>query len=203
MANPNNPHGLTPVGHLRGGSVTSQPRMFNIPSTDTNQYAVGDVVKSLAGCDAVGIPQCIIAGNTDTPRGVIVGIVVAPTLQGQNVGTPNLNLQKIPATKTQDYYVLVDEDPDTIFEVQANNTGTLNTNVFGKNCNLATATPGTYVSATVLGTGATGASAATTSTLQMKILGLAQRPNVDLTANAPLLVKFNIHELGSVGTTGV
>lgn len=203
MANPNNPHGLTPVGHMRGGSVTSQPRLFCIPSTDTNQYAVGDVVKSLAGADAVGNPYCIIAGNTDTPRGVVVGIVVAPSVNGQTVGTPNLNVQQIPATKTQAYYVLVDEDPDTIFEVQANNTSTMAGTIVGKNCNLATATPGTYVSATLLGTGASGGSAATTSTLQMKILGLPQRPNVDFTANAPLLVKFNIHELGLTGTTGV
>lgn len=205
MANPNIARGFSPVGTLAGTGPVQPPRMYCIPSTDTNQYAIGDVVKSLAGSDTVGVPYVVLAGNTDTPRGVIVGIVVAPTLQGNPVPSfvPNLNTYQIPATKLSAYYVLVLDDPMATYEVQANNSGTLVTTVIGKNCNMATAVPGTYLSGTVLGTGATGGSAATTSTLQWKILGLMQRPGADFTANAPLLVVANIHELKSVGTAGV
>lgn len=202
MANASAPHGFNVVGHLMG--TTQRVRRFCIPSADGTAYAIGDVVKSLSGADAFGVPKCIIAGNTDTPRGIVVGIEVAPVLGGAtSVGTPDLNVQKIPATKTHDYYVLVDEAPDVICEVQANNTGTLAATVFGQNCNMAYAAPGTYVSATVLGTGATGGSAATTSTLIWRIVGMVQRPNNDLTANANLLVTPNVHELKSVGVAGV
>lgn len=202
MANPSNAHGFSPVNSILGSSI-QQPHMYVIPQADTTAYAVGDVVKSLAGSDAVGVPYAIIASNTDPIRGVIVGIVVSPTVGGASVGTPNLNIQKIPATKANDYYILVNDDPNQVFEVMGNNTGTLATTAIGKNCNMAYASPGAYLSATVLGVGATGGSAATTSTVIWKILGLAQRVNVDFTANAPLLVKPNVHELGSAGTSGV
>jgi hypothetical protein len=201
MANPNAPHGLS-----RDHGIASNgfpPHIYCIPSGDTTAYAIGDAVKSLAGADAAGVPKVIIAAAGDTCRGFIVGVVVAPTVNGAPVGTPNLNTIVVPATKASDYYVLVDDDPLAIMEIQANNTGTIVDTAFGKNCNLVVAAPGTYLSATKADVGATGGTAATTSTLQLKILGLAQRVNVDKTANAPLRVMWNTHELKSAGTAGV
>lgn len=201
MANPNAPHGLSPVGYLDGSPWNMQARMYRIPSTDGTAYGVGDVVKSATGADAAGITNVVLAAAGDVARGVIVGIVVAPTVKGNPVSgmVPNLNVQTIPATKAYDYYVLVADDPSIIFEAQCNNTGTLT--ITSQNANIVTAALGTnYVSQTQVN----NASIATTNTLQLKILGQPQRPNVDNSANAPLLVMFNTHEFkGSTGTTGV
>lgn len=201
MSNPNAPHGLTPVGYLNGAPWTQKARFYRIPSSDANAYAIGDVVKSATGADTAGVTNVVIAAAGDVPRGVIVGIAVAPTVLGTPVTSqvPNLNVQTIPATKLSDYYVYVVDDPLVIFEVMANNAVSLT--ITAKNANIVTAALGTnLVSQTKLDS----ASIATTNTLQLKILGQPQRFNVDNTANAPLLVKFNIHEfLTSTGSVGV
>ena len=201
MANPNAPHGLNPVMNINGLQWNQVARQYRIPSSDGTAYAIGDVVKSATGSDAAGVTNVIIAAAGNVCRGVIVGIVVAPTVQQQPVASqvPNLNVMTIPATKASDYYVLVVDDPFVIFEAQCNNSSAMT--VTSQNANLVTAALGTN---TLSQTMIDNASIATTNTLQFKILGLAQRINVDKTANAPLLVKFNTHEFTtSTGTTGV
>lgn len=201
MANPNAPHGMNPVMSFSGMQWNSVARLYRIPQADVIAYGIGDVVKSLTGSDAAGVTNVIQAAAGDVCRGVIVGIVVAPTAQQMPVAsqTPNLNLMTIPATKVSDFYVMVVDDPMVIFEIQCNNAGAMV--VTSKNANIVVAALGTN---TLCQTMLDNASINTTNTLQLKILGLAQRVNVDKTANAPLLVKFNTHELTtSTGTTGV
>jgi hypothetical protein len=176
--------------------------MYNIPSSDGTAYAIGDAVKSATGSDAAGVTRVIIAAAGDVCRGIIVGVVVAPTVAQYPVASqvPNLNNIQIPATKVSDYYVLVADDPSIIFEVQNSNSSAMT--VTAKNANLSYVAPtaGNPQSNTLLD----NASINTTNTLQFKILGLAQRPTADKTANAPLLVKFNTHEFTSgTGSTGV
>lgn len=201
MANPNAPHGLNPVMSLTGTPWNSVSRLYRIPSADATAYAIGEVVKSATGSDAAGVTNVIQAAAGDVCRGVIVGIVVAPTVAQYPVAsqTPNLNLMTIPATKTSDYYVYVVDDPLVIFEIQNNNATAMT--LTSQNGNIVTAALGTNIlSQTMLN----NASIATTNTLQLKILGLAQRVTADKTAFAPLLVMFNTHEFKSAtGSTGV
>lgn len=201
MANPNAPHGMNPVMHLNGLPWNQVARMYCIPQADTSAYAIGDVVFSATGSDVAGVTNVQIATASSLNRGVIVGIVVAPTAQQNPVANqvPNLNLMTIPATKVSDYYVMVVDDPFVVFEIMANNTTALT--VTSTNANILPQTLGTHtVSQTVLNS----ATIATTNTFQLKILGMAQRPNVDKVAYTPLLVKFNTHELTTAtGTTGV
>jgi hypothetical protein len=201
MANPLAPHGFAPVMSLTGTPWNQVARLYNIPSTDTNVYAIGDLVKSATGSDAAGVTRVVLAAAGDVPRGVIVGVVVAPTASQMPIPSqvPNLNIMNVPATKASDYYVYVVDDPMVIFEIMCNNTAAMT--VTAQNANiLATAATTQNISQEVLA----NASIATTNTLQLKILGLAQRVNVDKTANAPLLVMFNIHEFKtSTGSTGV
>lgn len=201
MANPNAPHGLNPVMSFSGQQWNSVARLYSIPSTDGNAYAIGDVVKSATGSDVAGVTRVIQAAAGDVARGVVVGIVVAPTAAQMPVPSqvPNLNVMTIPATKASDYYVYVVDDPLVIYEVQCSNATAMT--VTSMNANIVTAALGTNI---LSQTKLDNASIATTNTLQLKILGLAQRVNVDKTANAPLLVKFNTHELTTAtGTTGV
>lgn len=210
MANPNAPHGFAPVQNGDGSPYTGKGNLYHIPSTDTLAYFLGDVVGSAAtGADANGVPDVIRQANGTNSaaynaRGVIVGIMVAPigtgagNVQGGNV---DLNVQTIPATKTHDYYVLVADDPGLVMEIQADNSGAFSASSINLNARFIQGTPvaGDLVSRTVLDS----ATVATTATFPLKIVGLPYRPNVDFTANTPLHVRFNTHELSVGGTAGV
>jgi hypothetical protein len=202
MANVNSPRGFVPVRYLNGAAWNGAANMYYIPATDsTYQYNVGDPVKSAAGADANGIPQVTKALGNDIVRGVIVG-VLASTPNGQSlVGTTlDLATQNIPFAKTHDYYVLVADDPAIVYELQDDGLNVLTATSANKNASFNGVNPTApqQNSATVLNT----ASVATTSTLNLKLLGLAQKPNNAFGAYAVWNVVFNIHELRGA-TAGV
>lgn len=192
MANINAANGFSPVGSIVGASWAEKARLYVIPSTDTSQYGIGDVVLSLAGADVNGVPNVIKATASDIPRGVIVGIDPVLT-SGVSLAGTTLGLETIaiPATKTKAYYVMVVDDPNVIFEIQGSGTATAAASI-NKNASPVIANPatGSPFSGTQLDTGTLN----TTNTLMLKIIGVAQRPGTDFTANAKFLVKFNRHE---------
>ena len=222
MANPNAPHGLQPVQNSSGVAYSGGGNLYWIPSTDAVAYYVGDIVTTIgttSGSDANGVPQVKRAANgavtSQQIRGVIVGIQVAPIGVGigavSNANAVNLNVQYVPATKANDYYVIVADDPNLIFEIQGDNSTTLNqatggagsTPIPGSNAGYNQAAP-SNVNGPLSGSTLTTGSFATTSTLPLKVLSLPYRPNVDYTANTPFYVMINTHELGhGAGTTGV
>lgn len=195
MANVNAPYGLKPVFNGDGSPWNGQVRPYYIPSTDLDAYYVGDVVLSAAGADGYGIPQVAKATATDTPRGVIVSILPVPprplTLDGS--GT-NLAEFYIPATKSKDYWVLVCDDPHTIFMCQGDSTGTnqvaANVNKNARITVAAPSTPGPF-SASVIDS----STIAVTQAHVMKLYGLAQVPGNVFGAYAQWYVRFNQHEL--------
>lgn len=205
MANPNAPHGASPVETTIGASWSSKCNVYHIPSADTNAYFIGDFVKSVAtGSDAQGVADVTKAVASDQfMRGIIVGVLPVYVLGQQlSVGTPNLNILTIPATKTNDYYVLVLDDPNIVFEIQCNNTTALTpATTVGYNAKIVVANG--VSPSPVSGTVVDSTNIATTSTFPLKIVGIAQRPNADFTAFTPLLCKFNSHELNVAATTGV
>lgn len=204
MANLIGPRGFVPSRYRDGSAWDGQVNMYYIPAADTNQYNPGDAVKSAAGGDANGIPQVVkITNGTDTARGVIFGCLVAnpnlPSLVGTNL---DLTVQNIPATKTKDYYVLVCDDPNVLYELQDDglNPGTTVAAACNKNATYTVTNPTApqQNSATVLNSG----SIATTATLSLKLMGLVQKPNNAYGANATWIVMFNEHEFQG-GTAGV
>lgn len=204
MPNAIRPTGLSPVKTALGAQVTFKANTYFIPSSDGSAYAVGDLVKSAANGDGNGIPAVQKCTSADTStRGVIVGVIVAQPYGPTSIQGVTLALETytIPATKTRGYYVLVDDDPQTIFEVADDGLSALTATSSNKNANLTVANPTApvQVSATVMQT----SSVATTSTLQIKLLGL--KPSIDnaFGVNARWLCKLQNHELGGPGTAGV
>jgi len=179
--------------------------MYHIPAADTNQYNPGDVVLSAAtGADANGIPNVTKnTAGTGVVRGVVIGCLVAapnlPSLVGTNL---NLTIQNIPATKTQDYYVLVVDDPKVVFQIQDDGITTANLVAasVGLNASFTVTNPTAPAqnSSTVL----LSSSFATTAALTVKLLGLTQIPNNAFGANATWDVIFNQHEFQG-NTAGV
>jgi len=194
MPNLVGPKGFVPSRYLNGAAWNGACNMYVIPAADTSQYGVGDAVISDANADANGIPAVAKALGTSTVRGVIVGVLLANPNNPSLVGTVlDSTIQNIPATKAKDYYVLVVDDPQVLFEIQDDGLAALTATSANKNAIFTVANP-TGVqqnSASVLST----ASVAVTSTLNLKIVGLAQKPNNAFGVNANWLVKFNQHEL--------
>lgn len=197
MANVIAPRGLSPVGTVVGADWNQQGRLYAIASDATNTYAIGDIVKSATSSDANGVPYAVKATASDVPLGVIVGIRVAD---------PSVSLQGTTLSLEQTYiglnagirYVYVVDDPNVIFQVQFDSTGVTQANIH-KNAALTITANQSTLSQSSPYSSIVATSAATTNTLPLRLLGLAQIPNNTFGANATVLAKFNIHEFG-VGT---
>ena len=201
MANLNAPRGFEPVRYLNGATYNGAGNVYYIPSSDNSQYSPGDVVITAAGGDANGIPQVAKSTGTGAVRGVVMGQVIAPWYQPSLSGAViDLTQLDVPATKLKNYYVLVADDPDILFNVQDDGLNVLTATSCNKLCSFTVANPTSpqQLSASVLTTSTIG----TTNTLNCRLIGLLQRDDNNFGQYARWLVKFNVHELGQ-GATGV
>lgn len=196
MANLNKPSGLSPVSYINGSSWNGQSRMYYIPSSDTNAYYLGDLVKTEYGASdgpvmnqvSRGIARLTKSAAGNVSRGVVIGL-------GMDV--VNLNNTHLPATKDKGFLIEVVDDPMVIFEIQGDNAAALATTVVGKFANFTVAAPvGPGASATVLAT----ATIDTDAALPLRIVGLA---NGDFGPYARFLVVINLHEFASGATVSV
>jgi len=206
MANLNAPSGLSPVMYRNGNFWNGQVRIYAVAPSDTNAYAIGDVVKIVAGADTNGISTVTLATAGATVRGVIAGISAAIPMGGVLQGGPVINPNNLatvtrPAAAQSTYwYVSVVDDPDVIFEIQEVYSGTAGTATSTtKNANFVYAAPGT---SNLSGTTLDNTTFATTATLNLKIISAAQRvDNVPYTLGQRWWVALNNHDF-SGGTVG-
>ena len=212
MANPNRPSGFTPVQYLNGAPWNGQARLYSIIATYATALYVGDPVISSGTADANGIPGINIGAGTAALRGVIVGLydslqATAPVggVSIGGIGNPNLTYR--PAAHANVWYAAVVDDPNVLFEIQEESVATQMTaaDVGANQISVAAAGNG-YVSGRQVA-GTTTGSAAVTATLQLRLMGLVQKPagTNNFGAYAKWLVKINTHELqaGSIGTVGI
>lgn len=179
MANTNKVSGLTPVQYLNGANWDGRGRLYHIDSGDTGAYYVGDPVSLKAGAatiagEDVGLQTLTVGQVGGTNIGVILAVGTSP--RGGFYGDPNdLSKTFAPATKTKPYYALVADDPMVVFEIQEQGAGSvLTVAATSKNANFALAAPstGVVVSGAFLNN---ATAAATTSTFNLKLLGLSQK----------------------------
>ena len=203
MANAvNKPYGLRPVRNGNGSPYCGEAQLYHIPSTDTNAYFIGRPVTMLGDGDATGVPSVVIGVAGSAILGPIVGVHPVKPISPSLVGT-TLALEDtfIPATKTRDYYVMVADDPDLVFTMQQNSESLLAAQI-GLNANFEIASPSNnqQYDASVIDS----STAATTATLNLKLLGTVQREDNPIGAAqfADWLVKINNHFFRG-GTVGV
>lgn len=202
MANINAPSGLAPVGYLNGAPYTGGGRVYCIPDTDdTNAFAIGDPVMLAGGADVNGVPTITLA--TAGTGNLVLGCIVsgAGALNyGSAYGVPQDSPIVIPATKTRNYYVLVADDPNIIFEIQEDSVGgSIAATDISNNFNLVSGTNNGYLSGWMLDS----SSKATTATLQLKVLQAAQRQdNTFGSSYCKFWVIINNHayRIGQAGT---
>ena len=201
MANTSSINGFRPVKHLNGSSFNGQGNLYYVASA-ADEIFVNDIVKLGGSADANGIPTVDLA-TTEVPVGVVIGIMHSKfdPVGKLTTGSTALDLPttaNIPASGAG--YVIVADSPDLVMEVETSN-GTAAVADIGLNASLATGTrtsTGVTSPATIdMGT------ESTTSTLNFKLLGFSQRVGNEVAASAKMLVMFNVHQFGSVGTTGL
>lgn len=192
--------GLAPHSYLNGSKWTGQAREYFIVSTDPNAYAIGDPVAAASISDAAGVPGAVLAtaGTGNTILGVIVG--TRGTVYGGAMADPsNLDTTIIPATKTKNYYIMVADDPNIVFEAQEDSvSANLATTDVMSNANLVSGVNNGYISGWMIDSSPT----ALTNTLQLQLLGLVQRPDNAFGQYAKWLVRINNHQF-KPGVAGV
>ena len=188
MANTNSPFGLRPAKGANGQVVTGAPRLYSHASGDATALYIGDLVK-LAGTaqtiNGVTTPDVVRAATGDVILGVVVGI--NPTSR-DTLGY---------GAASTAYTLFVDDDPNSLFEVQDVNSGTaLTVNDVGLNADFVVAAGSTYTNQS--GTTLDNTTEATTNTLDLKLVEVVNRADVD-NASSPLrfLVRINRHQFSN------
>lgn len=184
MPNSNSPRGLVPVRGVESQYVTGGPRLYSHAAGDATALFVGDPVK-IAGTastiNGVTTPDVVRAATGDVIDGVVVGIL--PTTRD--------TLSYGPASTA--YNVFVDDDPNSLFEIQDAAGGTaLTVNDIGLNVNFVVNAGNTFLGTS--GVTLDNTTEATTNTLDLKLIDIVNRADVDNTSS-PLrfLVRINRH----------
>lgn len=189
MANVSRINGFRPVKYQSGQAYTGAVTMYQVDATDATALGVGDMVKLDGTASTAGIRGVTRATLSAPVIGAIVGFVVDPTA----LNTPQYR------TASTLRYALVADDPDLLFEAEANATCTVS--LLGNNCELtiAAASTVTGLSAMQVDMSVTG----TTNTSALKLVEIVQRSDNTVGTYNKVLVKINNHQMGSLGTLGV
>lgn len=188
MANADSPKGAIPVYNSNGSSWNGNTILCAIPASDGTATFRGDFVKLAGSSDATtGVPTVIQAAATDRLFGAIVGFM------------PNLSdLTQNHRTASTLRYCMVAAGPDIIFEMQEDSVGN---NMDADMVGLAT---DIVVGAGNTRTGWSGmeldSSDTATAAGQVRIMGLARKPDNEVGTNAKWLVRINEHHVDAFTT---
>lgn len=191
MANAAAPFGLRPVGTVNGQPYSGAVRAYSVPAGDGTAIYIGDAVKLDTASQIINgqlYKDVIIAASGDVMVGAVVGVLPSTrdSLTYRAASTARI--------------VLVADDPNQLFEIVQGAGGTaLTANDIGLNADLLVAAGSTVTgySASVIN----NIGEATTNTLDLKIVGMPDRPDNDIgtavtsgMASSHFLVRINRHQ---------
>lgn len=198
MANINAPFGLKPVRKVTGSVNNGAVRKYYVPSSDNTALFIGDpVIKTTTANTAI-----VKSGPTEHAIGTLMTVTKATMgdtnrITGVIVGFENDldNRSRLYRAASTERVVLVCDDPNALFEVQAD--GTVGAASVGLNAVLTAGSGGSTVtglSSVQLDSGTTTAPA-TTATFQVNIVGVSRAAgrNDPSSANDVLLVRIINH----------
>lgn len=186
MANSDNATGLRPVRYQGGAAWSGAANKYYVPSSDGTAIYLGGLVKLAGSADANGIAS--VTGNVSTGNAV-VGVVV-----GIEPVTADSTIYRAASTER---YVLVADDPNLIFEVQDDSVGgALAAANVGNTADLTGFTSGsTATGSSSIEIDSSTATASGDGTEDVFIVGLVQRGDNEIAANAKWLVRLNNHSM--------
>lgn len=169
MANANFPFGLRPVNDMGAGVYSGAIQQFSVPTSDGTAIYVGDPVKRAATSQFINgqvFGDIAQAATGDVMCGVVVGFLA---------DTRDSLIYRAASTQR---IALVCVDPNALFEIQQVTGGTpLTANDVGLNANFVVAAGSTVTGQS--GVTLDNTTEATTSTLDLKIVGMVNRADND------------------------
>lgn len=178
MANTNVARGLVPVKMADGSPYNGATNPMHAPASYATAIYIGDPVKISGTADSAGVPGATLSAAGETISGVVVGFTDATSMLAGYGAASTVR------------YLLVARGQDILFEIQDDGVGgALAATDIGLNADLIAAAGSTFTkrSGYMLDT----STKAATATLQVRIRGLAQRPDNEFAANAKVLVTLN------------
>lgn len=182
MANRDSVFGARLVGHLYGGCYNARVRPYVVLSTDDTALYVGDFVKVTGTGGTSDYDQVLPVVTQAEAEDVLVGVVVG-------FGANSSYLNQIYRTASTLRTVYVCDDPYAIFEIQT--SGTAAVTDFEANADIVVGTPNTEFGTSGMELDQTTVSP---SSGQLRILGLAQRPDNEIGLHAKLVCMINEHQ---------
>lgn len=210
MANVDSPFGLKPVMHRNGNPWNGAVTAYYVPSTYATALYIGDpVIKMAAGSNTAAVSA---PGVGEYAIGTLAEVNLAPVtddtkITGVITGFAPLanDLTKLHNPASTERIIFVCDDPDVIYEVQAD--GPVTAATMGLNAQMIA----THAGSTT--TGKSGRELDTTSDVpaadasnQLLILRAVNRADNDTTlTHAKVLVMINQHTQtqGTVGALGI
>jgi hypothetical protein len=197
-------YGLKPVKHAKGGIVRtnnfSGVNGYRIAATAPSAFFEGDLVTFSSGN--------IVTDMGAASPGAVVGVFWGAEYVDNSTGEVKF-VRSIPAsTVAKDKYkVYVYDDPDIIFQVEADqDTTAIAAADVGKNVQIVASPTGSAITHKS-GLVADSSTKATTNTFPLTILGSAELDDSFTSAGTSMdiLVKINTHQfgLGATGVTGI
>ena len=194
MANADKPSGLTPIGTLTGADWKGQLRRVAFAAGDSVACFIGDRVKLTGTNDATGklpiVAQCAL---TDAAIGVLVGL--------EPDGTDEGSLTSIHRLASTARTAFVTMGGDVLYSIQEDSVGNaIEITEAGLNCEVVVGTGSaiTGISASELDS----TSAASTSTLAVRLHHIIDAPDNALGTNARWAVSLNDYQ-GDRQQTGI
>lgn len=184
MANVDAPFGLRPARNVYGAPYTASVNTYSTAAGDATAIYIGDPV-TLSGTsqtiDGVVYADVDQAATGDVIVGVVVGVL------------PSDRDSLVYRAASTQRLLLVSDDPHALFEIQEVSGGTaLTANDIGLNANFVVAAGSTTTG--LSGVELNNATEATTNTLDLKIVGFANRPDNAIGEHAKWLVRINRHQ---------
>ena len=189
MATTATPYGLKAVNHIGGTPYAGSTRLFPIASGYGTNIFNGSVVQ-IAAAGTIEIVTDLGNNADQFPDGVI-GVFVGVTYTDPNLGTVVFRNNFPTGTVADDIQAYVIDDPNVIFQAQAD--GAVTQADLGQNTNFA-AVQSTTTGDTTNGNSnsAVSATTATTNTIAFRIVDFVDSPTSTVgDAFTDLLIKFN------------
>lgn len=181
MANANVPSGLSPVRGAYSQVFNGSANQYSVPSGDATAIFVGDPVK-LVGTSSTINGQVFADVAKAATADVIVGVVIAVL--------PDTRDSLVYRAASSARILIVDDDPNELFEIQDISTGTpITVADIGLNVSFTDAGGNTFTG--LSGIVLDNTTEATTNTLALKIVGIPNRADND-PANAEPSKKFHV-----------
>lgn len=195
MATTAAPYGLRPVNLIGGQPYAGSTRLIKIASGYAANIFYGDAVYIYS--DGT-LRKAVVTTSITTPASSgVVGVFVGCTYTDPNLNIPVYKQYWPTGTVASDAYAYVVDDPDVVFQVQADEavaqTG------LGNNIGLVAATGDTSTGNST--TAADGSSIDVTATLPLRIVGFVESTTSTVgDAYTDLLVKWNMPNAVSTTT---